>query len=201
MGIRYENIKDGDEESRLTTLVREHSESGHFIIDHGTDYVMYSDIVNALNISIFEDYCKMFNKLCRPFKEVFVGSTEEFIDRYSSFVLDYIINHKTEDSVLEDVVEHDESCVMHSDIVNALDIAIFEDNCKMANKLGVLFKKRFTGSTDEFEDKYGSDMLKYVINHNDFDAFLKQIGKEPIAFPDSAQTSSAYPKVYQCRKK
>jgi hypothetical protein len=94
--------KDSDIKS---ILIKKNSELGRFILNNNdlfTDYISYSDVINALNISILEDDVKMANKLMHPFKEKVFGKTSVFLEKYGEKVVDYIKNNNDLDLYLEE---------------------------------------------------------------------------------------------------
>lgn len=90
-----------------TVLVRRNSELGKFIMEHHDlfydlfkDYISYHDVVDAFNISVYEDDIKMSNKLMRPFSDRACGTVDMLVERYDEKVVNYIVEHRDFDSYL-----------------------------------------------------------------------------------------------------
>ncbi len=64
--------------------------------------------------------------------------------------------------------------VYYEDVVNAFNIAIFENN-SVSHILSRLFKEREEGSTIELSKKYGTEVIDYIANNKDFEIYLKKI--------------------------
>ena len=57
-------------------------------------------------------------------------------------------------------------------VVNALNIAIFSDNRKMANKIMPLFINQISGIKNKLSNEYCEEAINYIIENDDFDTFL-----------------------------
>lgn len=69
---------------------------------------------------------------------------------------------------------NDDTEVTYDKIVNAYDVATFEDNTKMANKILPLFKGRVSGSRDELGDVCSLVVLDYILDNGDFKEYLRK---------------------------
>lgn len=97
-----------------TVLVKRDSELGRFVMENSqlfSNYITYSDVVNAYNISIFEGNIKMSNKLMHPFKARMSGTTDQFLERYCKVMVDYIVEHNDFSTYLDQLDNKDSDYV------------------------------------------------------------------------------------------
>ena len=64
--------------------------------------------------------------------------------------------------------------ISYDDIVNAYNIAVYDDNCKMSNRLFFLFKERNSGFVSELKEQKDEKAINYILEHRDFDLYLKK---------------------------
>jgi len=64
--------------------------------------------------------------------------------------------------------------ISYDDIVNAYNIAVYDDNCKMSNRLFFLFKERNSGFVSELKEQKDEKAINYILEHRDFDMYLKK---------------------------
>ncbi len=82
---------------------------------------------------------------------------------------------------------NDDLNVSYEKVVSALDIAIFEDKCKLVNKIMPLFKGRVSGFKGELIGKYDEAVLDYILNNPDYKMYLEKMDyecKEFIVYED-----------------
>lgn len=82
---------------------------------------------------------------------------------------------------------NDDLNVSYEKVVSALDIAIFEDKCKLVNKIMPLFKGRVSGFKSELIGKYDEAVLDYILNNPDYKMYLEKMDyecKEFIVYED-----------------
>ena len=89
---------------------------------------------------------------------------------------------------MSDKIRNEDLYVYYEDVVNAFNIATFENN-SIFHILSRLFKKREEGSTIELSNKYGTEVINYISNNKDFNTYLKKIDgtyqtKEYIVYED-----------------
>ena len=65
--------------------------------------------------------------------------------------------------------------VSYKEIVNALNIAIFTSNNKMANKISPLFKKQISADIKQVEALTSKTTVEYIKKNNDFEEFLSKV--------------------------
>ena len=77
----------------------------------------------------------------------------------------------------ENIINEDEY-IYYKDIVHALDIAIFEDNCKLSNKISRLFREQARGTKQDLYEIYNPEVVDYIKEHNDFNTYLLKFNGE-----------------------
>lgn len=72
------------------------------------------------------------------------------------------------------VIRNDDLYVYYEDIINAFNIAAFENNQIMHLLLGML-RKRVEGNALELSKKYGNEVIEYISNNKDFKVYLEKL--------------------------
>ena len=85
-------------------------------------------------------------------------------------------------------IRNEDLYIYYSDVVNAFNIASFENNKIMHILLG-MFRRRIEGSTLDLSDIYGAELIEYISNHKDFNMYLEKLDgtyktKEYIVYED-----------------
>lgn len=96
---------------------------------------------------------------------------EDIALRKDSIVGKYMLSHP------ELFLNEDEE-VSYDKIVGAYNVAIFDNNMKMANKILPLFQSRVSGSKDELSDGCNPNVLDYILANGDFKDHLRKIDGE-----------------------
>lgn len=117
---------------------------------------------------VYSELQSIYFKLFQFEKENNIGYNKESIAiRKDSLVGQYILSHS-------ELWINDDEQVTYDKIVNAYNVATFEDNTKMANKILPLFKGRVSGSRDELGDVCSLFVLDYILSNGDFKEYLKK---------------------------
>lgn len=136
------------------------------------DYLMI-DIRGDFGNLIMEDIPQNIQKEIRQaFLDFFQYQKEN-----ESKVLETVALRK--DSVLgqfilssSDLFFNDDNYISYEKVVNAYNIAVFENDDKMANKILPLFKNRMSGMKEEFSD-FPEKVISYISRNADFYHHLK----------------------------
>lgn len=117
---------------------------------------------------VYSELQSIYFKLFQFEKENNIGYNKESIAiRKDSLVGQYILSHS-------ELWINDDEQVTYDKVVNAYNVATFEDNTKMANKILPLFKGRVSGSRDELGDVCSLFVLDYILSNGDFKEYLKK---------------------------
>lgn len=92
-------------------------------------------------------------------------------------------------------IRNDDLYIYYKDVINAFNIASFEDNKIMHLLLGML-RKRVEGSNLELSNIYGNEVINYISNNKDFNIYLNKIDgkygiKEYIVYEDGEFSKKA----------
>ena len=161
---------------------------GKTIINNGP-YISYHNVINALLATIFENNDKMANKVTALFLKRISGSKKDLMAKNNSEeVLNYIIDHfnfkvysEITDIENEKIVNNFTSYIDYDKIVNALLIAISENNAKMANKIMLLLLyggKEIASREELLKENYSEKVLDYILSNCNFKEYLKLKGRE-----------------------
>lgn len=77
----------------------------------------------------------------------------------------------------ENIINEDEY-IYYKDVVHALNIAMFEDNCKISNKISILFRDQARGTKQDLYEQYNPEIVDYIKEHNDFNTYLLKFNGE-----------------------
>lgn len=125
---------------------------------------MNEDIEKEVYSELQSIYFKLFSYECNNR----IGYIQEPIAlRKDSIVGRYILSHP-------EICINDDTDVTYNKIVNAYNVATFEDNIKMANKILPLFKGRVSGSRNELGDICSLSVLDYILSNGDFKEYLNK---------------------------
>lgn len=89
--------------------------------------------------------------------------------RKDSILGKFILNNKNRERYV-----NKDLLITYDNIVNALNIAMFEDN-EIVKDILPLFKNREQGFYDELSKKYDDSVLKYIMNNRSFGRYLSKI--------------------------
>lgn len=87
----------------------------------------------------------------------------------NSLVGEYLINNSDNINII-----NLDNYISYCDVVNAFNISVYEDDCKMSNKILYLFKNRKYGFIEELKKEYCSDVIDYIAENRDFDTYLEK---------------------------
>lgn len=71
----------------------------------------------------------------------------------------------------ENIINEDDY-IYYKDVVHALNIAMFEDNCKLSNRISRLFREQTSGTKQDLYEQYGVEIIDYIKENNDFNTYL-----------------------------
>lgn len=104
---------------------------------------------------------------------------DEFKIRKESTLGQYLIENNGKYKII-----NESEYISYKNICDAMLITIVNDDAKMANKITPLVQKQCCGTKEEIlkEFPYHEDALNYILENNDFDAYLanKNQGENPI---------------------
>lgn len=119
------------------------------------------------------------------------GEIQKEMDNLWRAVIDY--ESKSKDMILDIVVRKDsllgkyllssskvenlDDVFYYEDVIDALNIAIFENN-PIFKQIIPLFQNQIEGCKDKLSRIYGSEVIEYISKNNDFDVYLKQVNNK-----------------------
>lgn len=85
-------------------------------------------------------------------------------------------------------IRNDDLYIYYKDVINAYNIASFENN-KIMHLLLCMLRERVEGNTLNLSKKYGKDAVDYISNNKDFNVYLEKLDgtyktKEYIVYED-----------------
>lgn len=119
---------------------------------------------------------KIYSSLFEFEKENKCGYVSNVLLRKNSEVGQYITSHS-------DMFLDDSKYISYEKIVNAFNVAVYEDNAKMSNKIMPLFKGMVSGDKKELleQEQAKENVLDYIlINDNFYEYLEKQNGEQVI---------------------
>lgn len=142
------------------------------------------DIRTSLGIAISNDGIadeiklemgKIYTSLFNFERENKCGHLSDVLLSKNSVVGQYIVSHP-------DMFSDDSKYISYEKVVNAFNIAIYEDNAKMSNKIMPLFKGMYSGYKDELLEQglANENILDYILIHDDFYEYLEKKNGEYI---------------------
>lgn len=90
--------------------------------------------------------------------------------------------------------------ISYDKIVNALLVATYQDNEKMANKLIPLFKERKSGTRDELGEYCSLQVIDYILKNSNFDRYLDSLGGNSKVDNECLYQNGTCQKVYISKK-
>jgi len=100
-----------------------------------------------------------------------VRAARNLVIRKDSLLGAYILNLPSEKMANFD------NEVTFDDVINALNIAIFE-NDSIAKDIVVLFQKQVSGSKMDLVSEYGLEVIEYILKNNNFGIYLEKLNGE-----------------------
>ncbi|MBQ2640129.1 MAG: hypothetical protein IJF92_05180 [Bacilli bacterium] len=95
------------------------------------------------------------------------NSIKEVALNKSSNIGQFLINNTDFINII-----NEDDYIYYKDVVHALNIAMFEDNCKLSNRISRLFREQTSGTKQNLYEQYGKDIIDYIKEHNDFNTYL-----------------------------
>lgn len=98
----------------------------------------------------------------------------EFEIRKDSLLGKFFLNNPLEDEII-----NDDLVVDYTKVVNAFNIAVFQNN-EIAIEILSLFQnpKELNQKTSSLERKYGKETIHFILENNSFEDYLKSLAKE-----------------------
>lgn len=75
-----------------------------------------------------------------------------------------------------DLIYSENLIVSYNKIINAFNIAIFENN-PIVKSILPLFKNQISGKKDELIGTYSSEVIEYILNNDDFNYYIERLNR------------------------
>lgn len=134
-----------------------------------SNLLMITTLEERKNIDIAQEAYKISWDLNDYARKNNLGYISAVAIRKDSTLGQFLLNHPNRDKYM-----NRDSLITYNDIVNALNIAMFEDN-EIVSKILPLFKNREHDFIDELAKTYSQDVLDYIVNNKDFGDYLSKI--------------------------
>ena len=149
--------------------------SDYIMLDVGRSiYNLATNSHYKLSKDAYDEVRDIWLKSFRTDSIVEIGVFNEVAIHKNSILAKYLLEHSNHKNVinLDEYVSYDK-------VVNALNIAMFQDDCKMSNKIYELFRQRTSGFKDDLEQLgYCSKVIDYILNNNNFMVYLEKSTSE-----------------------
>ncbi len=143
----------------------------------------YQEVSNMINGLVPFEYSAKEN-----LEQIGSSYLSSFKIRKDSVIGKYLI----ENAGYNEIINKSEF-IHYSDIVNALNIALFDGEDKTSNKIFPLFKERIFGSKKELLKKFPEWVLDYILENKDFEKHLKKIDSiKELGSEEPIQEENAY---------
>lgn len=142
------------------------------------EYIIPNKIYQEVSNMIY-DLCAFEYSAKKKLEQIGSSYLTSFKIRKESTLGQYLIENNGKNEII-----NESEYISYKDICNAMLITIVNDDAKMANKITPLVQKQCCGTKEEIlkEFPYHEDALNYILENNDFDAYLanKNQGENPI---------------------
>lgn len=157
------------------------------------NYIMVDakSISDLLADDDFKMHCKVYAEACDVYAMSFnktliktFGYVKEIAIKKDSLLASYLISCADGERIL-----NCDEYISYDKIVNALSIAMFNDDYKMSNKVFALFKSQVSGTKSELSEKYCLKAIEYILENDDFKTYIDKYngvytGREYIIYED-----------------
>lgn len=141
------------------------------------DYIMINAKID-LGMLIFED--KITEKIKNEVGFIYSSLFKYEYDMKCSYISDIAINKNSD--LVKFLIEkasvynfgNEDLIVDYDKVVNALNIAIFEEN-PIAKSILPLFKNQVSGKKDELVEQYNKEVIEYILENEDFNYYIENI--------------------------
>lgn len=160
--VSFKSNKDNDEYIMIDVL------TGIGVLLANRDkYLVSDDVFNEIS----DIYFTAFDREVR--KELKWNDIGTIALRKDSLLGQYLINNA------DDVkIQNMDLYISYEKVVNALNIAMFENDCKISNKILPLFKEQISGIKDELETYCSRNVIEYILKNNDFKTYIEKYNGE-----------------------
>lgn len=125
---------------------------------------------------VLDEANKIFSKLYKFEKENNHIIISEVAIRKDSAIGQYLLKHSNQDDII-----NEDLFIYYENIVNALNIAIYE-SCAIAERIIPLFRRKVHGSKEELLKEYDEVVLDYILTHDDFHEWIEPQEKDPTEY-------------------
>lgn len=163
-------------------------------VDENQDYILIKILYNLDYLLTYND--KVESKAYEELQSIYFGifqfernagviyKHEPIALKKDSELGKYILSHP-------EIFIDDDKEVTYDKVVSAYNVATFEDNAKMANKILPLFQRRISGNRDQLSEICNLNVLDFILKNGNFKEYLDKLdgkvvveNKEYIVYED-----------------
>lgn len=123
--------------------------------------------------SIPDEIYKEINKIyisCFEFEKENNFNVNHIAIRKDSLIGQFLIKNADSDKIL-----NEDLYIYYDDVVNAINVALFENNNEMVKDILPLFRNQIEGNKINLQKQYSETVLNYISKNNNFDQFLNEL--------------------------
>lgn len=139
-----------------------------------------------LEVEAYKEMQMMYFKLCEYEENSHSHSSDDIALKKDSIVGRFLLSHP------ELCINQDE-VVTYKKVVDAYNVAVFEDNKIMEKKILPYFKNKICGDRWSLQTKENGDVLDYILKNGNFEKYLDALddkiqNKEYLVYEDGEYT-------------
>lgn len=135
-------------------------------------YIIPNNVYQEVS-DMIEDLVSFEYSAKKELEQIDSSYLTSFKIRKESALGQYLIENAGKNEII-----NESEFIHYSDVVSALNIALFNEEDKTSNKIFPLFKEQISGSKKELLKKFPEWVLNYILENNDFDAYLAKRNQE-----------------------